>query len=167
MFWNFADSANSADPSAGAGAGGATTAAKTAASQGDMSSQGDASKPVKPKNDFGGSRMSGDLSEWCAVQLKKLNNSDDLTLIHFCMTLDSPAEVREYLAAYLGSTPQVSQFATDFLKRRDGRAAAGAGAPPATHETVSAPKAKSQQQQQGPVSKKKAGPTGPGPRGGK
>lgn len=75
----------------------------------------------KSKASFGGSAMSGDMADWCSVQLKKINNSDDLTLVEFCMSLGSAVEIREYLAAYLGSTPQVSQFATEFIKRKDGK----------------------------------------------
>ena len=48
----------------------------------------------------------------------KLTKSSDLTLMHFCMSLDDPAEIRQYLAAYLGSKPEVSQFASEFIKRK-------------------------------------------------
>jgi hypothetical protein len=54
-----------------------------------------------------GQNLSPELSDWCSAQLKKINSSDSLTLMEFCMTLESPVEIREYLAAYLGSTPQV------------------------------------------------------------
>lgn len=61
------------------------------------------------------------LAVWCAAEIKKLNGSDDLTLIQFCYTLDSAVEIREYFAEYLGSTPQVSQFATEFIRRKEGK----------------------------------------------
>jgi hypothetical protein len=79
------------------------------------------SEGKKSKASFGGSAMPGDMADWCSVQLKKINNSDDLTLVEFCMSLGSAVEIREYLAAYLGSTPQVSQFATEFIKKKDGK----------------------------------------------
>ena len=47
------------------------------------------------------------MSEWCATQLKKINGSEDITLMQFCMSLESPVEIREYLAEYLGSSAQV------------------------------------------------------------
>jgi hypothetical protein len=58
-------------------------------------------------DDFGGKGMSEETAEWCSSQLRKINGNGDLTLMQFCMTLQSAAEIREYLAAYLGSTPQV------------------------------------------------------------
>jgi hypothetical protein len=61
----------------------------------------------KAGNDFGGKTMSKDLAEWCMSCMRRINGSEDITLLQFCMTLDSAVEIREYLAAYLGSTPQV------------------------------------------------------------
>jgi hypothetical protein len=57
--------------------------------------------------DFGGVVMSKEMSDWCSVQLKKLNGTEDLTLVHFCMTLNSAAEIKEYLVQYLGSSQPV------------------------------------------------------------
>jgi hypothetical protein len=51
--------------------------------------------------DFGGVVMSKEMSDWCSVQLKKLNGTEDLALIHFCMTLNSAAEIKEYLVQYI------------------------------------------------------------------
>jgi len=48
----------------------------------------------------------------------KLIGSDDTTLMQFCMTLESAADVREYIREYMGSTPEVSAFASEFIKRR-------------------------------------------------
>ena len=62
----------------------------------------------KEKSDFGGKEMSKEFADWCGVQLKKLNGSDDITLMEFCMSLNSGVEVREYLSQYLGSSPAVS-----------------------------------------------------------
>lgn len=81
-----------------------------------------ASKPApsnsKEKSSFGGKEMSAEMTTWCAAQLKRINGSDDLTLLHFCMSLDSAADIREYLSEYLGSSPAVSFFAhKDILYR--------------------------------------------------
>jgi hypothetical protein len=50
--------------------------------------------------------------DWSVQQLKRFtsddkSSTDDLALIEFCLTLKSAVEIREYLADYLGSTPQV------------------------------------------------------------
>ena len=64
--------------------------------------------------------MNPALEAWCKEQMRKLNGSDDLTLVSFCMTLNDPAEIRQYLTAYLGSTPQINNFATEFINRKGG-----------------------------------------------
>uniref|UniRef100_A0A7S3HRN5 GYF domain-containing protein n=1 Tax=Spumella elongata TaxID=89044 RepID=A0A7S3HRN5_9STRA len=104
-----------------------------------------AAKPVaktanKEKSDFGGKEMSKDMADWCATQLKRLKGSDDLTLVQFCMSLDSAVEVREYLSEYLGSSPEITNFATDFIKYKEGgRRAVGSdsSAPSASASTAS------------------------------
>lgn len=65
-------------------------------------------------------QMSPTMEKWCKDQMQKLNGSDDLTLVTFCMTLTDSDEIRQYLSAYLGSTPQVNNFATEFIKRKGG-----------------------------------------------
>ena len=50
----------------------------------------------------------------------KLNGTDDLTLVSFCMTLNDAVEIRQYLTTYLGSTPQVNNFATEFINKKGG-----------------------------------------------
>ena len=67
--------------------------------------------------DFGAS-MSPGLEIWCKEQMLKLNGSDDLTLIAFCMTLTDATEIRQYLQAYLGTGPKVSSFAAEFIVKR-------------------------------------------------
>ena len=52
--------------------------------------------------------------------MQKINGSDDLTLVQFCLTLTDSDEIRQYLTAYLGSTPQVNNFATEFIKKKGG-----------------------------------------------
>jgi hypothetical protein len=65
-------------------------------------------------------RMSPSLELWCKEQMERLNGTDDLTLIQFCMTLTDRDEIRQYLTAYLGSSPQVTTFATEFIRRKLG-----------------------------------------------
>jgi hypothetical protein len=71
------------------------------------------SKGPETKSDFGGKKMSKEVAEWCASQLKVIKGIEDiedeslLTLMEFCMSLNSAAEIRETLASYLGSSPQV------------------------------------------------------------
>lgn len=63
-----------------------------------------APKPVQIMSRSGDSTL-----EWCNQQLKKIKGDEayDLTLIEYCMSLDSAIEIREIFAQYLGSTPQV------------------------------------------------------------
>jgi len=65
-------------------------------------------------------KMSPAFENWCKSQMQKINNSDDLTLVSFCMTLTDPIEIRQYLTAYLGSSPEVNNFANEFIKKKDG-----------------------------------------------
>eukprot|EP00557_Chaetoceros_sp_GSL56_P004917 CAMPEP_0176492920 /NCGR_PEP_ID=MMETSP0200_2-20121128/9277_1 /TAXON_ID=947934 /ORGANISM="Chaetoceros sp., Strain GSL56" /LENGTH=1074 /DNA_ID=CAMNT_0017890557 /DNA_START=216 /DNA_END=3440 /DNA_ORIENTATION=- len=65
-------------------------------------------------------KMTPELESWCKQQMKKLNGSDDLTLVAFCMTLNDSVEIKQYLTAYLGSTPQVNNFASEFINRKHG-----------------------------------------------
>ena len=74
-------------------------------------------------------KKTGDsLTDWAVDQLKNLNtknkgSTDDLALIQFCLILESSIEIREYLAEYLGSTPEVSLFASEFIRRKEGKPA--------------------------------------------
>mmetsp|Transcript_9381 Transcript_9381/g.17885 ORF Transcript_9381/g.17885 Transcript_9381/m.17885 type:complete len:1095 (+) Transcript_9381:153-3437(+) len=67
-----------------------------------------------------GAKMSPPLEKWCKEQMMKLNGTDDLTLVSFCMTLNDPSEIRQYLTAYLGTGSQVNNFATEFINRKVG-----------------------------------------------
>lgn len=69
-------------------------------------------------------QMNPAMEKWCKDQMQKLNGSDDLTLVTFCMTLNDSDEIRQYLSAYLGSSPQVNNFASEFIKRKGGDNAA-------------------------------------------
>jgi hypothetical protein len=82
-----------------------------------MQPTGTSQETSNPAEDFGAS-MSPMLESWCKDQMRKLNGSDDLTLVSFCMTLNDPNEIRQYLTAYLGSTPQVNNFASEFINKR-------------------------------------------------
>ena len=71
--------------------------------------------------DFGANdKMTPALESWCKEQMRKLNGSEDLTLVAFCMTLTDPVEIKQYLTAYLGSTSQVNNFASEFINRKNG-----------------------------------------------
>ena len=59
--------------------------------------------------------MSPAMASWASQQLKKMNGKDDLTLLEFCMSLSDASEIRQYLAAYLGSTPEVRRFVVVWL----------------------------------------------------
>lgn len=72
-----------------------------------------------PGDEFG-AKMSPSLENWCKEQLRKITGSDDLTLVSFCTTLKDDAEIHQYLVAYLGSTPQVNSFASEFISRKNG-----------------------------------------------
>jgi PERQ amino acid-rich with GYF domain-containing protein len=65
-------------------------------------------------------KMTPSLESWCKEQMRKLSDNDDLTLVAFCMTLADPGEIKQYLTAYLGSTPQVHSFAAEFINRKSG-----------------------------------------------
>lgn len=69
------------------------------------------------------------LRAWCKAQMSQLNNSDDMTLVDFLLGLPSAGEVQEYVALYLGKTPQASAFAVELIrqKRADPSLAEGLG----------------------------------------
>jgi hypothetical protein len=70
-----------------------------------------------PAEEFGTS-MSPTLEKWCKEKMVQINGVDDLTLVGFCMTLNDANEIRQYLTTYLGNTPQVNNFATEFINKR-------------------------------------------------
>jgi len=69
-------------------------------------------------NAFGGRKMPVDLMRWCQQELRKMSKNADETLMEFCYTLESSADIREYMRNYMGSTPQVSAFASEFIRRK-------------------------------------------------
>ena len=72
----------------------------------------------KPSSAFGGPTMSPGFRRWCVQEMIRLSGHDDTTLVDYCFTLQSPAEIRESMSGTLGSTPGVSQFASEFIKRK-------------------------------------------------
>lgn len=62
----------------------------------------------------------GDLlvQEWCKEKMKKLQGTDDLTLVRFLMSCSSNGEIVEYISAYLGKSTEVSQFTSEFIRRK-------------------------------------------------
>lgn len=69
-------------------------------------------------NKFGSKVLVPELMTWCAKELEQIGGVENLTLMEYCATLDDPGEIRQYLAAYLGSTPRVSAFATGFIQKK-------------------------------------------------
>ncbi|KUF77187.1 PERQ amino acid-rich with GYF domain-containing protein [Phytophthora nicotianae] len=76
------------------------------------------SAQVGTSNAFGSKNVSSEFMTWALKQLKTIDSNADVTLLEYCATVEDPGEVREYLAAYLGSTPRVSAFATEFIQRK-------------------------------------------------
>ena len=75
-------------------------------------------KPTKAK-DFGGKELPEGMAQWATKELRKIRKGNgDLTLVHFCMTLTDSSDIREYVREVLGTTPQASAFASEFLKRK-------------------------------------------------
>ncbi|KAF4324546.1 hypothetical protein BBO99_00001732 [Phytophthora kernoviae] len=94
-FWNFgAAQSVGADPAAASG-----------------------SAQVGSANAFGSS-ASSEFMAWASKQLQTIDSNANVTLLEYCASVEDPGEIREYLAAYLGSTPRVSAFATEFIQRK-------------------------------------------------
>lgn len=86
-------------------------------------SRANTSAPV----DFGGVGMSPEMRTWCTQQMQRIRGSDDITLLEFCMSLDSPLEIRTYLQQYLGAKTEVVNFATEFIRRKAEKEKKGGG----------------------------------------
>jgi hypothetical protein len=52
-----------------------------------------------------------------------IRGSEDLTLVQFLMSCASTGEVAEYISCYLGRSPEVSAFTSEFLRRKYAEAA--------------------------------------------
>lgn len=75
-------------------------------------------KPIGTATTISSSTNGDSFMAWCEEQVKKLGGNDHQMLMQFCLSLEDAGEIREYLAAYLGSTPAVSAFATEFIQRK-------------------------------------------------
>jgi len=53
-------------------------------------------------------------------QMKKLNGTDDMTLLAFCMTLSDPIEIKQCIKAYIGLTSQVNNFVSECINHNRG-----------------------------------------------
>jgi GYF domain len=80
-----------------------------------MRSQSEMDAPT----DAFGAKMSPAFEQWAKDQMKRINGTDDLTLVAFCMTLQDPDEIRQYLSAYLGANSIVNTFASEFINRKN------------------------------------------------
>jgi hypothetical protein len=76
----------------------------------------------RPKSEFGGRKMSPAMASWCKSQLIQIVGNEDMTLVDYVYSLSDPADIREYLRNFMGSTPKVSAFATEFINRKVGKA---------------------------------------------
>ena len=83
-----------------------------------MSKQAAQKKATTKAKDFGGKELPSGMKQWASSELRKIRGNGDLTLVHFCMTLQASADIREYMREVLGSTPQVSAFASEFIRRK-------------------------------------------------
>eukprot|EP00854_Cymbomonas_tetramitiformis_P000683 gene683-1138_t len=56
--------------------------------------------------------------QWAESHMSSITGSTDTTLIDFLLTLPSDGEVMEYMGMYLGKSPNVTAYATEFIKRK-------------------------------------------------
>jgi hypothetical protein len=50
--------------------------------------------------------------------MRALNDSDDLTLVDFLLSLPSAGEVTEYVQLYLGDSPRASAFGNELIRAK-------------------------------------------------
>ena len=55
---------------------------------------------------------------WCRERMMALQGNRDLTLVQFLMSCSSVGETAEYVTTYLGKGAEVSQFTSEFLRRK-------------------------------------------------
>lgn len=65
-----------------------------------------------------GAKIPPALEKWSREKIHQINGSDDITLIAFCMTLEDENDIHQYFSTYLGSSPQVTSFANEFINKR-------------------------------------------------
>lgn len=100
------------DPTPAAAAGRSVKPVVTSASSAQVLKKSSASTPSQPSVPVAPPSSGDSIVDWSVQQLKRFtsdnkSSTDDRALIDFCLTLKSAVEIREYLADYLGSTPQV------------------------------------------------------------
>ena len=54
--------------------------------------------------------------DFCRAEMKALNDSDDLTLVDFLLSLPSAGEVTEYVQLYLGTTARAAAFGNELIR---------------------------------------------------
>ena len=64
----------------------------------------------KSPNAFGGPTMSPKFRRWCVQEMIRLSGHDDTTLVDYCFTLQSPAEIRESMSGTLVGLGSVKYF---------------------------------------------------------
>ena len=63
-------------------------------------------------------KLSSEFSAWCAEEMRKLTGSASTLLPEFLSTLDTPADVEQYVREYLGSGAAEMSFASEFVRRQ-------------------------------------------------
>ena len=61
---------------------------------------------------------SGDFKAFCRAEMRALNDSDDLTLVDFLLSLPSAGEVTEYVQLYLGNSPRAAAFGNELIRAK-------------------------------------------------
>ncbi|GIL80796.1 hypothetical protein Vretimale_9093 [Volvox reticuliferus] len=64
-------------------------------------------------------QMSAEFRNWCRAKMVEFFGNDDLSLVHFLLSVNSRSEVADYCQMYMRGKPNVSTFVADFLKRKD------------------------------------------------
>ena len=66
---------------------------------------------------------------WCRAEMRALNDSDDVTLVDFLLSLPSAGEVQEYVQLYLGDTERAKSFGAELIRiKRTSPGIVGGGA---------------------------------------
>eukprot|EP00170_Pyropia_yezoensis_P005679 contig_23070_g5695 len=65
-----------------------------------------------------GAKLSSEFRVWCADEMRKLTGSAETLLPEFLATLDTPADVEQYVREYLGSGAAATSFASEFVRRQ-------------------------------------------------
>jgi len=122
-------SGSSGGSSAGLSSSSGATAAvqRSSAAQPTLKPQAAAQSQSKPKELPVIRGMTPDMTEWCLSCIHKIMGPGFLGgtgLLEILVSLESPADIREIISETLGSVPQASLFASEFLSKRKGAMAA-------------------------------------------